>query len=43
MTRARDLANSADLSFDGSTFKIDTANDRIGIGTTSPKQLRSVR
>ena len=36
MTRARDLANSADLSFDGSTFKIDTVNDRVGIGTTSP-------
>jgi len=38
MTRARELANSADLSFDGSTFKIDTVNDRVGIGTDSPSQ-----
>ena len=36
MTRARDLANQADLTFDGSTLKIDTVNDRVGIGTTSP-------
>ena len=36
MTRARDLANSADLTFDGSTLKIDTVNDRVGIGTATP-------
>ena len=38
MTRARDLANQADLTFDGSTLKIDTVNDRVGIGTDSPSQ-----
>tara|TARA_A100000164_G_scaffold378694_1_gene420959 strand:+ start:4589 stop:6151 length:1563 start_codon:yes stop_codon:yes gene_type:complete len=42
MTRARDLANSADLSFDGSTFKIDTANDRVGIGTATPQSFLHV-
>jgi uncharacterized protein YfaP (DUF2135 family) len=36
MTRARDLADSADLAFDGDTLKIDTANNRVGIGTSSP-------
>ena len=36
MSRARDLADSADLSFDGSTLSIDTTNNRVGIGTTSP-------
>ena len=38
MTRARDLASQADLTFDGNTLKIDTVNDRIGIGTDSPSQ-----
>ena len=37
MTRARDLASQADLTFDGNTLKIDTVNDRIGIGTASPQ------
>lgn len=36
MTRARDLADSADLAFDGDTLKIDSANNRVGIGTASP-------
>ena len=38
MTRARDLASQADLTFDGNTLKIDTVNDRVGIGTDSPSQ-----
>ena len=36
MSRARDLADSADLSFDGSTLSIDSTNNRVGIGTASP-------
>ena len=36
MTRARDLADSADLAFDGDTLKIDSTNNRVGIGTSSP-------
>ena len=41
MTRARDLANSADLSFDGltvdtNTLHVDSVNNRVGIGTTIP-------
>ena len=38
MSRARDLADSADLSFDGSTLSIDSTNNRVGIGTSSPSQ-----
>ena len=36
MTRARDLADSADLAFDGNTLKIDSSTNRVGIGTASP-------
>lgn len=36
MSRARDLADSADLNFDSNTLAIDTANNRVGIGTASP-------
>ena len=43
MTRARDLANSADLTFDGSTLKIDTVNDRVGIGDTLPDNKMNIK
>ena len=36
MSRARDLADSADLSFDSGTLVIDSDNDRVGVGTASP-------
>ena len=36
MTRARDLADSADLAFDGDTLKIDSTNNRVGINEASP-------
>jgi len=38
MSRARQLADSADLSFDGSTLVVDEANNRVGIGTSSPSR-----
>src|SRR6056300_758606 len=37
MSRARDLADSADLSFDDGTLVVDSANNRVGIGTSSPE------
>jgi hypothetical protein len=36
MSRARQLADSADLSFDGTTLVVDETNNRVGIGTASP-------
>ena len=36
MSRARDLADSADLNFDDGTLVIDSGNNRVGIGTASP-------
>jgi hypothetical protein len=37
MSRARQLADSADLSFDDGTLVVDSANNRVGIGTDSPQ------
>jgi len=37
MSRARDLADSADLNFDDGTLVIDSGNNRVGIGTASPQ------
>ena len=34
MSRARQLADSADLSFDDGTLVVDSANNRVGIGTS---------
>ena len=39
MTRARDLADSADLAFDGDTLKIDSTNDRVGVNEVSPDTM----
>ena len=36
MTRARTLADIADLNIDSNTLVIDTSNNRVGIGTSSP-------
>jgi hypothetical protein len=39
MTRARDLAKgtfSGDLTVDTNTLVVDSANNRVGIGTSSP-------
>ena len=36
MSRARQLADSADLNFDSGTLVIDSANNRVGIGEASP-------
>jgi len=36
MSRARQLADSADLSFDGTTLVVDETNNRVGIGEASP-------
>lgn len=36
MTRARTLADIADLNIDSNTLVIDTSNNRVGIGTASP-------
>lgn len=36
MSKARDLADSADLNFDSNTLAIDTVNNRVGIGTATP-------
>lgn len=43
MSRARDLADSADLNFDDGTLVIDSANNRVGIGTTSPSTLLHIK
>ena len=43
MSRARDLADSADLAFDGDTLKIDSTNNRVGIGTTSPSTQLEIK
>ena len=42
MSRARDLADSADLSFDGTTLVVDETNNRVGIGTASPSSALHV-
>jgi hypothetical protein len=39
MSRARQLADSADLSFDDGTLVVDSANNRVGIGITNPQEL----
>lgn len=39
MSRARDLADSADLNFDDGTLVIDSGNNRVGIGTASPSAI----
>ena len=36
MTRARDLADSADLNFDNGTLVVDQTNNRVGVGTAAP-------
>ena len=36
MSRARQLADSADLNFDSGTLVIDSANNNVGIGTATP-------
>ena len=36
MSRARTLADSADLNFDSGTLVIDETNNRVGIGTSAP-------
>ena len=33
------LTVSGDLTVDTSTLKVDSSNNRVGIGTTSPKQI----
>ena len=38
MSKTRDLANLADLNFDSGTMVVDKANDRVGVGTSSPSQ-----
>jgi hypothetical protein len=41
MTRARDLAKgtfSGDLTVDTNTLVVDSANNNVGIGTSSPPQ-----
>ena len=43
MSRARDLADSADLNFDSGTLVIDSANNRVGIGTASPSHALTVQ
>jgi hypothetical protein len=43
MTRARDLADSADLNFDNGTLVVDQTNNRVGIGTTSPDSALEIR
>jgi len=42
MTRARDLADSADLSFDAGTLVVDATNNRVGIGG-SPNAILDVQ
>ena len=36
MTRARDLADSADLNFDNGTLVVDQTNNRVGVGNAAP-------
>ena len=41
MTRARDLAKgtfSGDLTVDTNTLVVDSANNRVGVGTASPAE-----
>jgi len=43
MSKTRDLANLADLNFDSGTMVVDKVNDKVGIGTSSPQQLLSLK
>lgn len=43
MSRARDLADSADLNFDSGTLVIDSANNRVGVGEEAPNGTLHVK